>query len=111
MKNQEHFVSQGMKCFNIHFTLATTLDERIDSYFIFTYWVNEGFPFCSVVKNLPANAGSTGLIPGSGRSPGEGNGNPLQYSYLDNHMDRESQRTTVHGFSKSQTGEITNTHL
>lgn len=36
-KNQEHFVSQ---CFNIHFTLTATLDERIDSYFIFTYWVN-----------------------------------------------------------------------
>ena len=47
-----------------------------------------GFPAGSVVKNLPANAGDTGLIPGSGRSPGEGNGNPLQYSCLGNPMDR-----------------------
>ena len=43
-----------------------------------------GFPGGSVVKNLPANAGDAGSIPGSGRSPGEGNGNPLQYSYLEN---------------------------
>ena len=48
----------------------------------------ESFPGGSVVKNLPANAGDTGSIPGSGRSPGEENGNPLQYSYLGNPMDR-----------------------
>ena len=42
----------------------------------------------SVIKNLPANAGDAGLTPGSGRSPGEGNGNPLQYSCLGNPMDR-----------------------
>ena len=42
----------------------------------------------SVIKNLPANAGDTGLIPGLGISPGEGNGNPLQYSCLENPMDR-----------------------
>ena len=41
----------------------------------------------SVVKNLPANAGDVGLIPESGRSPGEGNGNPIQYSCLENPMD------------------------
>ena len=41
-----------------------------------------------MVKNLPANAGDPGLIPGSGRPPGEGNGNPLQYSCLENSMDR-----------------------
>ena len=40
-----------------------------------------------VVRNLPANAGDVGSIPGSGRSPGEGNGNPLQYSCLENPMD------------------------
>ena len=44
---------------------------------------------CSVVKNLPANAGSTGLIPGSGRSPGEGHGNRLQYSCLKNSWTEE----------------------
>ena len=42
----------------------------------------------AVVKNLPANAGDTGLIPGSGRSPGEGNGNPLQYPCLENSMNK-----------------------
>ena len=43
-----------------------------------------GFPGGSVIRNLPANARDAGLIPGSGRSPGEGNGNPLQYSFLEN---------------------------
>ena len=47
-----------------------------------------GFLGGSVVKKLPANAGDVGVIPGSGRSPGEGNGNPLQYSCLGNSMDR-----------------------
>ena len=51
-----------------------------------------GFPGGSVVKNLPANAGDMGLIPGSGRSPGGGNGNPLKYSCLENPMDLGSQR-------------------
>ena len=46
-----------------------------------------GFPGGSVVKKLPTNAGDTGLIPGLGRSPGEGNGNPLQHSCLENPMD------------------------
>ena len=46
-----------------------------------------GFLGSSVIKNPPANAGDRGLIPGSGRSPGEGNGNPLQYSFLENPMD------------------------
>ena len=47
-----------------------------------------GFPGGSVVKNSPANAGDVGSIPGLGRSPGEGNGNPLQCSCLENSMDR-----------------------
>ena len=46
-----------------------------------------GFQSGSVLKNPPANAGDAGLIPGSGRSSGEGNGNPLQYSCLQNPMD------------------------
>ena len=46
--------------------------------------------FDSVVKNPPANAGDKGLIPGSGRFPGVGNGNPLQYSCLDNSMNRRA---------------------
>ena len=59
-----------------------------------------------MVKNPPANGGDAkdaGSIPGSGRSPGEGNGNPLQYSCLGNPMDREAWRATVHGISKSWT--------
>jgi len=47
-----------------------------------------GFPGGSVIKNPPANAGDTCSIPGSGRSPGEGNGYPLQYTCLENSMDR-----------------------
>ena len=68
-----------------------------------------GFPGGSVVKNplpmhrvknLPANAGDVGSIPGSGRSPGEGNGNPLQYSCLGNPMDRGAWQATFHGVTK-----------
>ena len=54
-----------------------------------------------MVKNPPANAGDTGAIPGLGRSPGEGNGNPLQYSCLENPMDRGVWQATVHGVTKS----------
>ena len=57
-------------------------------------------------KNLPAKAGDArdaGSIPGSGKSPGEGNGNPLQYSCLGNPMDRGAWQATVHGVAKSWT--------
>ena len=50
--------------------------------------IHKGFPGGSVVKNLPVNAGDVGSILGSGRPPGEGNGNPLQYYCLENPMDR-----------------------
>ena len=60
-------------------------------------------PGGSVVKNLPANARDAGLTPGLGRSPGEGNGKPLQYSSLGNPMDRGAWRGTDHGVAKSQT--------
>ena len=62
-----------------------------------------GFPGDSVVKNLPANAGDTGevsSVPGSGRSPRGGNGNPLQYSCLGNPVDRGAWGATVHGVAK-----------
>ena len=58
------------------------------------------------VSNLPANAGDirgTGSVPGLGRSPGGGHGNPLQCSCLENSMDRVACRATVHGVAKSQT--------
>ena len=54
-----------------------------------------------MVKNPPANVGDAGLIPGLGRSPGEGNGNPLQHSCLENPMDRGTWWATVHGVAKS----------
>ena len=63
-------------------------------------------PMTEQVNNLPANAGDTGdpgSIPGLGRSPGEGNGNLLQYSSLENPMDRGVWRAAVHGVAKSQT--------
>jgi len=56
-----------------------------------------------VVKNLPANAGDVGSVSGSGRSPGGGNGYPLQYSCLDNSMDRVARQAAVPGFTKSWT--------
>ena len=57
----------------------------------------------SVVKNPPANAREAGLIPGSGRSSGGGNGKPFQYSSLENAMDRGAWWATVHRVAKSQT--------
>ena len=59
-----------------------------------------------MVRNLSASAGEArdmGLVPGSGRSPGAGNGKPLQYSCLENSMDRGAWQATVHGVAKSQT--------
>ena len=68
-------------------------------------WVSseKGFPGGSDGKAAACIAGDLGLIPGSGRSPGEGNGNPLQYSCLENSMDGGVWRATVHGPAKSQT--------
>ena len=69
-----------------------------------------GFPDGSVVQNLPVSAGDTGdsgLIPGSGRSPGGGNGNPLQYSCLGNPIDKGTWRATVHEVAESDTPEHT----
>ena len=66
-----------------------------------------GFPGGLVVKNPPANAGDggdAGSIPGLGRSPGEGNSSPLQYSCLKNPMDRGAWEATVHRVAQSQTG-------
>ena len=53
-----------------------------------------------MVKNLPANAGDLGSNPGLGRSPGEGNSNPLQYSCLENPMDRGARQATVYGVAR-----------
>ena len=65
--------------------------------------VGSSFPGGTVVKNLPVNAGDPGSISGSGRSPGEGNSHPLQYSCLENSMDRRAWWATAHGVTESQT--------
>ena len=64
---------------------------------------SKGFPGSSAGKEFACNARDPGLIPESGRSPGGGQGNPLQYSCLENPMDRGAWRATVHGAAKSQT--------
>ena len=76
------------------------------SYILMGVNIEWGFPGGSVVKNPPANAGTVGdlgLIPGLGRSPGIGNGNPLQYSCLDNPVDREAWGATIQGVAQKQT--------
>ena len=78
---------------------------------LFVCW---GFPGGAVVRNLPANAGDAGdssLIPGSGRSPKVGNGNPLQCSCIENSMDRGTWLATVHGIAKSWTWLNTHTGI
>ena len=69
-----------------------------------------GFPGGSDGKESACNARDLGSIPGSGRSPGEGNGNPLHYSCPENSMDRGAWWATVHGVAKSQTHLSHNTH-
>ena len=63
-------------------------------------FILEGFPHSSVGKSSACNAGDLGLIPGLGRSPGEGNGNPLKYSCLENPMDRGAWQATVHRMAR-----------
>ena len=68
-----------------------------------TWFSFKGFPGGTEAKASARSAGDPGLIPGLGRSPGEGNGNPLQYSCLKNPMDRGAWWATVHGVAKSRT--------
>ena len=69
----------------------------------YTYGTYRGFPFGSDSEEAACSVGYPGLIPGSGRSPGEGNGTPLQYSCLENPMDGGAWRATVHRVTKSRT--------
>ena len=71
------------------------------------YWASQ---VAQTVKESACNAGDLGSIPGSGRFPGEGNGNPFQYSGLENPMDRGAGWATVHGVAKSPT-QLSNFHL
>ena len=102
-------------CIYTSFTCMTSCWTSNKSFLI---WVFMGFPGGSVVKNktkqkqknMPANAGDVGSIPGLGRPPGEGNGNPLQYSCLENPMDRETCQATVPGVAKNWTRLSTHAH-
>ena len=69
---------------------------------VLSYDVHLGFPGGSGGKESTCNAGDPGSISGSGRSPGEGNGNPLQYSLLENPMDKGAWWATVHGVANTQ---------
>ena len=71
--------------------------------FAWCYFISMGFSGGSDGKESAYNAGDPGLIPGSGKSSGEGNGNALQYSCLENLMDGGAWKATVHGVAKSQT--------
>ena len=74
-------------------------------------FVHRSFPGGSEVKASACNAGELGSFPGSGRSPGEGNGNSLQYSCLENPMDRGAWWATVHGIAESDTTERLHFHF
>ena len=96
-----------------HFTSAYTgkvSQVQINIFSLALCLASWGFPGGSVVKNSPASKGDVGSIPGPGRSLGEGNGNPLQYSYLENPMDRGAWRATVHRVTKSRTRWSTQHH-
>ena len=74
----------------------TAFVKQLNRYMYKIFWAS----LLALIENLPANTGDADLIPGLGRSPGEGNGNPLQYSFLENPMDRGTWCTTVHEVAK-----------
>ena len=87
--------------------ISLILTLQVDSVFVgglATCHVAEGFPCGTDGKESAHNAGDLGSIPGSGRSPGEGYGYPLQYSCLENSMDGGFWWATVHGIAKSPAG-------
>ena len=75
--------------------------------FLFSQLLAQGFPCSSVGKESACNAGDPGSVPGLGRSSGEGNGSPLQYSCLENFMDRGAWRATVHGIARVRHNLVT----
>ena len=83
-------------------SLKHILEELIGGFIKFIKYYTLGFPGGSDGKESACSAGDPGLIPGLGRSPGERNGNPLQYPWLENPMDGGAWQATVHGVAKSQ---------
>ena len=105
---QEESSHQELNCWAPWSHTSQTLELQENKFELFKpiCGILLGFPDSTVVKNPPANAGDIGdkdSIPGSGRSPGEGTDNLLQYSCLENPMDRGTWWPTVHGVTKSQT--------
>ena len=100
----------GIRYFNNHLNIEIQVFIPCFPGFDNTHTQNGASQVVLVVKNTPDNIGDVkdlGSIPGSGRSPGGGHGNPLQYSCLENPMDRRAWRATVHGVAKSHTTEAT----
>ena len=97
---------------------GATLGNRVGSgtwgvngvLFVHSSETRVGFPGGAVLKDPPARAGDTGSVPGLGRSPGGGNGHPLQYSCLENSTASGPWKATVHGVAKSQTRPSTQAH-
>ena len=85
------------------FVLEVVFCEQVKQCFVLSIPTYIASLVAQMVKNLPAMQETQGLIPASGRSPGEGNGNPLQYSCLKNSMDSGTWWATVYGVAKSQT--------
>ena len=85
--------------------LGTLLERQVSFTASQAFWIKLGFPSGLVGKESACSAGDLGSLPESGRSPGEGNGNPLQYSCLQNPMDRGAWQATVHGVAESDMTE------
>ena len=101
-----HLSHQGSPCIYIYMCVCVCVCARacVHAYVCVCEHIyfqrGEHFPGGSAVKNLPTNAGDVGSVSGWGRSPGEGNGNPLQHSCLRNPMNRGAWRATVHGVAR-----------
>ena len=101
LKIQLHIISTPPLLDFLSFCFFVLLCDSL-SLFTNSSTVSKGFPGGSEVKASACNVGDLGSIPGSGRSPGEGNGNPVQYSCLENPVDGGAWWATVHGVAKSR---------
>ena len=107
-----------VKHYSFHLLTVSMQQSRTENQLVLQRKIREkrhsrgcvGFSGGSVVKYLPANIGDIGLIPRLGKSPEGGNGSPLQYSCLENLMDRGAWQATVHGVGKGQTQPSMHTH-